>query len=185
MRFGYEGGEMMEMSSKCKEVLAFATIKHEGQTRRGGLAYITHPIAVAEILESRGFDERYVLAGLFHDLLEDTDATDGEILALSSEEVLTAVKLLTKTKGYVMSEYMAGIVANPIAREVKAADRLHNLSCAHECSEEFKVRYIKESIDWYLDLSPEIARVTSKLIETLNDKSQIPEEYMARLEKHL
>ena len=175
----------MEMSSKCKEALAFATIKHEGQTRTGGKPYITHPVAVAEIVEKRGFGEEYVIAGLFHDLLEDTDATDGEILALSSEEVLTAVKLLTKTKGYVMSEYMAGIVANPIAREVKAADRLHNLSCAHECSEEFKVRYIKESIDWYLDLSPDIAKVTRELIATLNDESQIPDEYMARLEKYL
>lgn len=175
----------MEMSSKCKEALSFATIKHEGQTRTGGKPYITHPVAVAEIVEKRGFGEEYVIAGLFHDLLEDTDATDGEILALSSEEVLTAVKLLTKTKGYVMSEYMAGIVANPIAREVKAADRLHNLSCAHECSEEFKVRYIKESIDWYLDLSPDIAKVTRELIATLNDESQIPDEYMARLEKYL
>lgn len=175
---------MIEKYPKCKEALAFATQKHDGQTRRGGLAYITHPVAVAELLESRGFDERYVLAGIFHDLLEDTDATEAEILALSSEEVLSAVKLLTKRGGYVMSEYMAGIVANPIAREVKVADRIHNLSCAHECSEEFKVRYIKESIDWYLDLSPEIARVTSKLIETLNDKSQIPVEYMARLEQY-
>ena len=176
---------MIETSQKCKEALAFAAQKHDGQTRRGGLAYITHPIAVAEILESRGFDERYILAGLFHDLLEDTDVRDDEILALSSEEVLIAVKLLTKQEGYVMSEYMAGIVSNPIAREVKAADRLHNLSCAHECSEAFRVRYIKESIDWYLDLSPEIAKVTKNLIDTLSDKSQIPEEYMARLARYL
>ena len=176
---------MIEKYSKCKEALAFATQKHDGQTRRGGLAYITHPVAVAEMLAAREFGEDYILTGIFHDLLEDTDATEAEILSLSCEEVLFAVKLLTKKEGYVMSEYMAGIVANPIAREVKAADRIHNLSCAHECSEEFKVRYIKESIDWYLDLSPEIARVTSKLIETLNDKSQIPEEYMARLEKYL
>ena len=176
---------MIKMSPKCKEAFAFATQKHDGQTRRGGLAYITHPIAVAEILESRGFDERYILAGLFHDLLEDTDAREDEILTLSSEEVLAAVKLLTKTEGYVMSEYMAGIAANPIAREVKAADRLHNLSCAHECSEAFRVRYIKESIDWYLDLSPEIAGVTRTLIDTLSDKSQIPDEYMARLVEYL
>ena len=175
----------MKKSKKCKEALAFATKKHEGQTRRGGLAYITHPIAVAAFLDSQGFDERYILTGLFHDLLEDTDATEEEILALSSEEVLTAVKLLTKSEGYVMSEYMAGIVANPIAREVKAADRIHNLSCAHECSEEFRVRYIKESIDWYIDLSPKIAKVTKRLIDTLSDKSQISEEYMARLEKYL
>ena len=84
-----------------------------------------------------------------------------------------------------MSEYMTGIVSNPIAREVKAADRIHNLSCAHECSEAFRVRYIKESIDWYLDLSPKIAKVTKNLIDTLSDKSQIPEEYMARLARYL
>ena len=176
---------MIEKSLKCKEALAFATQKHEGQTRRGGLAYVTHPIAVAEMMAKKGFGEDYIIAGLFHDLLEDTDATDEEILALSNEEVLVAVKLLTKQKDYVMSEYMAGIVANPIAREVKAADRLHNLSCAHECSEEFRVRYIKESIDWYLDLSPEIAKVTERLIETLSDKSKIPEDYVSRLARYL
>lgn len=176
---------MIEKSENCKQALAFATIKHEGQTRTGGKPYITHPVAVAEIVAKRGFGEEYVLAGLFHDLLEDTDATEEEILSLSSEATLRAVKLLTKEKGYVMSEYMAGIVANPIAREVKAADRLHNLSCAHECSEEFRVRYIKESIDWYLDLSPEIAKVIERLIETLSDKSKIPEDYVSRLARYL
>lgn len=172
---------MIEKYPKCKEALAFAAQKHEGQTRRGGIPYITHPVAVAEMMANRGLSEEYVLAGLFHDLLEDTNATEAEILALSSEEVLTAVKLLTKTKGYTMKEYMSGIVSNPIAREVKAADRIHNLSCAHECSEEFRVRYIKESIDWYLELSPEIAPLVVRLIGTLADQSQIPEEYMSRI----
>ena len=176
---------MIEKSEKCKQALAFAAKKHEGQTRRGGLAYVTHPIAVAEMMAKKGLGEDYIVAALFHDLLEDTDASEAEILALSSEEVLVAVKLLTKTKGYVMKEYMSGIVANPIAREVKAADRLHNLSCAHECSEEFRVRYIKESIDWYLDLSPEIAKVIERLIETLSDKSKIPEDYVSRLARYL
>lgn len=175
----------MLSTEKCKLALAFAAKKHEVQTRTGGTPYITHPIAVAEMLASRGFGEEYIIAGLFHDLLEDTDATEEEILSLSSEATLRAVKLLTKERGYVMAEYMAGIASDPIAREVKAADRIHNLSCAHECSEEFRVRYIKESIDWYLDLSPEIAAVTSRLINTLSDKSHIPEEYMARLEKYL
>lgn len=176
---------MIENSQKCKLALAFATKKHEGQMRTGGKPYITHPVAVAEMMADRGFGEDYILAGLFHDLLEDTDATEEEILALSSEETLRAVKLLTKSRGYVMSEYMDGILSDPIAREVKAADRIHNLSCAHECSEGFRVRYIKESIDWYLDLSPEIAVVTSGLISTLSDKSQIPEEYISRLQKYL
>ncbi len=173
---------MIENSVKCKQALSFATKKHEGQTRRGGIPYITHPMAVAQMMADRGLGEEYILSGLFHDLLEDTDATEAEILALSSEEVLAAVKLLTKQPGYAMADYMRGILENPIARRVKAADRIHNLSCAHECSEEFRVRYIKESIDWYLNLSPEIAPLVIKLIGTLTDKSQIPEEYMSRLQ---
>ena len=172
-------------TEKCKLALSFATEKHRGQTRRGGIPYITHPIAVAEMLEKKGFDERYVLAGIFHDLLEDTDATEAEILDIGGPEVLRAVKLLTKEPGYIMSRYIDGIKSDPIAREVKAIDRIHNLSCAAVCSEEFKLRYIKESIEWYLDFSPDVAVVTKALIETLADKTLVPADYMDRLDNSL
>ena len=104
---------------------------------------------------------------MFHDLLEDNDATEEEILNLGGKEVLEAVKLLTKTKGFVMDEYISKIKENKIAKEVKIADRLHNLSCANVCSEEFKRRYILESIDYYIDLDDEIGAVLKKLISTL------------------
>ena len=172
-------------TEKCKLALLFAAEKHRGQTRRGGIPYITHPIAVAEMLEKKGFDERYVLAGIFHDLLEDTDATETEILDIGGPEVLRAVKLLTKEPGYIMSRYIDGIKSDPIAREVKAIDRIHNLSCAAVCSEEFKLRYIKESIEWYLDFSPDVAVVTKALIETLADKTLVPADYMDRLDNSL
>ena len=172
-------------TEKCKLALSFAAEKHRGQTRRGGIPYITHPIAVAEMLEKKDFDERYVLAGIFHDLLEDTDATEAEILDIGGPEVLRAVKLLTKEPGYIMSRYIDGIKSDPIAREVKAIDRIHNLSCAAVCSEEFKLRYIKESIDWYLDFSPDVAVVTKALIETLADKTLVPADYMDRLDNSL
>ena len=183
MRGCFENRKIMLNSEKCKLALSFATEKHEGQTRRGGIPYITHPIAVAEMMEKKGLGEEYILVGLFHDLLEDTDATDDEILAIGGREVLLAVQLLTKENGYVMSEYIDGIKKNPIAREVKAADRIHNLSCATVCSEEFKLRYIKESIDWYLDFSPEVAVVTRNLISTLASPDALPEEYYAKLKK--
>ena len=176
---------MMLNTQKCKLALSFATKKHEGQTRKGGIPYITHPIAVAEMLEKKGFDERYVLAGIFHDLLEDTDATEAEILDIGGPEVLRAVKLLTKESGYIMSRYIDGIKSDPIAREVKTADRIHNLSCATVCSPEFKLRYIKESIDWYLDFSPDVAVVTKALVETLADKTLVPADYIDRLENSL
>jgi (p)ppGpp synthase/HD superfamily hydrolase len=136
--------------------LAYATKKHEGQFRIGGEAYITHPLAVAQMLKEKNLGLDYQITGLFHDLLEDTDATEEEILALSNREILQAVKLLTKKKGYVMSEYIAGIKSNSMAFEVKAADRLHNLKSAYCTSEMFKRKYIKETREWYMDFSQEI-----------------------------
>ena len=172
---------MIEKSQKCKLALAFATKKHEGQTRKLGEPYITHPMAVAEMMLDRGLSEDYVIAALFHDLLEDTDATEKEILDIGGEVVLEAVKLLTKATDYKMDSYIAGIRENPIARAVKAADRIHNLSCAHVCSESFKLRYIKESIDWYLDFDPHVATLVHRLIDTLENPKGVPKEYLERL----
>ena len=155
------------MKLDFEKALAFATKKHAGQFRVGGAPYITHPIAVAETLKNKQLPLEYQIAGLFHDLLEDTDATEEEILELGGKEVLDAVKLLTKTPGYKMDEYISKIKENPIAKEVKIADRLHNLSCAHLCNEKFKRRYILESIDYYMDLSSEVGTAIKKLSSEL------------------
>jgi (p)ppGpp synthase/HD superfamily hydrolase len=127
--------------------------KHKGQKRMGGKPYVTHPIEVGEILERKGFDWTYIQTALFHDLLEDTDATEVEIEELSSKKVLKAVKLLTKVKGYVMKVYMLEISKNDIAKMVKLADRLHNLLSATVAKEAFRIRYIAETETYYLDLT--------------------------------
>ena len=146
----------------------FAKRKHKGQKRIGGDDYITHPVAVCEIVKSKGLDESYQITALFHDLLEDTDATEAEILKYGSPEILEAVKLLTKQKGYDMAEYIGAIKANPIAFAVKAADRLHNLRCALVTDAEFKRKYILETVDWYLGFSPEIKKAVKTLAESLD-----------------
>ena len=157
----------MDKSERFLSALEYARLKHKGQKRIGGDDYITHPMAVCEIVKSQGFDERYQITALFHDLLEDTDATEKEILEYGNAEILTAVKLLTKEKGYVMAEYIAAIKDNPIAFAVKVADRLHNLRCAIVANDEFKRKYILETVDWYLDFSPEIREAAKKLAESL------------------
>ena len=157
----------MEDSECLQRALEFAKEKHEGQKRIGGEDYITHPIAVAEIVKSQGFDENYQITALFHDLLEDTDATEEEILKYGNQEILDAVTLLTKEKGYDMAEYISAIKKNSIAYAVKAADRLHNLQCAVVTDEEFKRKYILETVDWYLDFSPEIRKAVKRLAESL------------------
>ena len=157
----------MENSEKVQSALLFATEKHKGQKRIGGDDYITHPVAVCEIVKNQGFGCDYLITALFHDLLEDTDATEEEILAYGSPEILEAVKLLTKTEGYVMSEYIRAIKENPIAFAVKAADRLHNLQCAVVTNEDFKRKYILETVDWYMDFSLDIRKAVKRLAESL------------------
>ena len=158
----------MTGEEKVGHALTFAREKHKGQKRIGGEEYITHPMAVCEMVKNQGLDETYQITALFHDLLEDTNATEEEILRYSNEDVLTAVKLLTKRKGYVMAEYIAGIKNNALAFAVKTADRLHNLRCATVADDEFKRKYILETLDWYLDFSPEIKEALKQLAESLS-----------------
>ena len=134
--------------------LLFAKEKHEGQTRIGGKPYISHPVEVAKILEEKGFmDNSYIITALFHDLLEDTDATEKEISYYGGADVLAAVKVLTKRKGYNMETYIRDIKHNPIAKMVKLSDRLHNLLSAVVADQAFQQRYVKETEQYYLDLA--------------------------------
>ncbi|MGA3675664.1 HD domain-containing protein [Lysinibacillus agricola] len=134
--------------------VVFIKNKHGNQTRIGGEPYHTHPLSVGEILCNKGYaSDMYFLTGLFHDLLEDTDATEDEILQFGGEQVLEAVKLLTKSEGYIMNEYIENIKNNEIAKVVKLADRLHNLQCAKVANNKFKDRYIKETEEYYIDLA--------------------------------
>ncbi len=152
---------------RLERALAFATEKHKGQFRIGGEEYITHPIAVCEIIKQKGFGLDFQIAALFHDILEDTDATEQEILEYGNEEILKAVKLLTKKKPYSMADYMCAIRENEMACAIKEADRLHNLRCALVADDKFKRKYILETVDWYLDLSPEIRVAVKELAESL------------------
>lgn len=151
-----------------KRALEYAALKHKGQTRFGGEPYITHPVAVADYLREKGYGTEYLITALFHDLLEDTDATEEEIEALGGKAVLKSVKLLTKEKNYVMSQYIAGIKSDEMAFVVKGADRLHNLMTAIDSNNAFKKKYAKESIMWYLDFLPEIKEAVCNLIDSID-----------------
>lgn len=134
--------------------LEYATKMHQGQIRIGGAPYITHPIAVSEKLNSMSYGLDFQITALFHELLEDTAATEAEILRLSSQDVLNAVQLLTKNKqGYITRDYLDKIKNDRIALPVKLADRLNNLQCAVSAHKEFQLKYIKESTEYYIELS--------------------------------
>ncbi len=158
----------MTEEQRYRRALAFAAKKHDGQLRIGGQPYITHPVEVANIVRERGYGTDYQIAALFHDLLEDTDAKKDEIIYYGNEQILKAVELVTKEKGYDMASYISRIKQNDMAFAVKAADRLHNLRCAFCTDTEFKRKYIFETVDWYLDFSPEIPKAVKELAESLD-----------------
>ena len=69
---------------------------HKGQVRKSGEAYIIHPLCVAIILAELELDKETIIAGLLHDILEDTIMTEMELRAEFGEEVLLLVDGVTK-----------------------------------------------------------------------------------------
>lgn len=108
--------------------MLIAVMAHKGQFRRDGVTpYIEHPKAVVEKLASES--DAVQAAAWLHDVLEDTPVTTGELRGVGIiPEVIEAVELLTKRKGVGYTDYLAGVRGNEIARKVKIADMLHNLS---------------------------------------------------------
>lgn len=116
----------MNKEEKLAKAIAFAAEKHANQTRKDGTPYIFHPLAVAELLKRYGYDIDYQVAGVLHDVLEDTDATDDEVRVFG-EDIYKAVKLVTRPKGADEAEYVKNILTNHMAAVVKNADKIHNM----------------------------------------------------------
>lgn len=111
-----------------QEVIQFAYRAHNGQTRRDRFTpYISHPQNVAERL--RGESDEVIMTAWLHDVLEDTKETPDSMRAAGiPESVIEAVQVLTKVPGEDYSVYLTRVKAHPVARKVKIADMLSNLS---------------------------------------------------------
>ena len=120
------------------ETAALIMRAHGDQQRSDGKPYYTHPIAVASLVKSD--DEKRV--ALLHDTVEDTKMTFPIMHKLGfSREVIDAVALLTKRKDQDYLSYIHKIKNNKLARTVKFADMVHNLS--DKPSEKQKHKYFE------------------------------------------
>src|SRR5712664_3153471 len=72
---------------------------HRGQARKSGIPYITHPLAVAQLLAAIGMDTTTLAAALLHDTVEDTDLPIGQVKAEFGPEVAILVDGVTKLDG--------------------------------------------------------------------------------------
>ena len=116
----------------------YADSKHSTQMRRDGTPYITHPLAVADIVADLKLDTESLLAALLHDCIEDTDASKEEIARLFGEDVaelVEGVTKLTRIKYASLAEkQMENLRKMLLAMSkdirvilVKLCDRLHNM----------------------------------------------------------
>ncbi len=103
--------------------LAIAKKAHAGQVDKAGIDYIQHPLYVASLVKT----EQEKAVALLHDVIEDSDVTADDLLAVGlSNEVVTAVQILTKKKGQSYQEYLEKVKSNNLARVVKLADLKHS-----------------------------------------------------------
>ena len=96
---------------------------HEGQTDKSGETYILHPLRLMHNVET----EEEKIVALLHDVVEDSDKTFEDLEDDFSDEIISAVKCMTKQEGESYSEFIQRAKQNEIAREVKKADIRDNL----------------------------------------------------------
>ena len=135
---------------------------HAGQLRKSGDAYITHPVAVAQILIDLGMDLPTVMAALLHDTVEDTTYSIDQIKSEFGDEVTSLVDGVTKldklTYGPTAEAETLRKMVVAMSRDIrvlviKLADRLHNARTWDFIAPETAQRKAKETIDIYAPLA--------------------------------
>jgi guanosine-3',5'-bis(diphosphate) 3'-pyrophosphohydrolase len=186
----YEEDQILEL----EHAIDFATKAHEGQKRKSGEPYISHPLAVAGTLIDWGMDIDTVLAGILHDTVEDTDAKLDEIENLFGHDVAFLVDGVTKVsqaragmrnlESYLpqtkdnLSKLLIAVGQDVRVIIIKLADRLHNLSTLQYMPHDKQVKIARESLDVFAPMADRLGMGRVRMeIEELAFSYLDPREY--------
>ncbi|QWB95310.1 bifunctional (p)ppGpp synthetase/guanosine-3',5'-bis(diphosphate) 3'-pyrophosphohydrolase [Mycoplasmatota bacterium] len=162
-----------------KKAYEIARDKHEGQMRKSGDPYITHPIAVAIILTELSAGPATIIAALLHDTVEDTDYTLKDVETTFGKEIAEMVDGVTKI-GKLSFNTVASQADNhqkmllAMAKDIrvvliKIADRLHNIRTLQSMAPEKQYRIASETLEIYAPLAHRLGIFRIKA--ELEDKS--------------
>ncbi|MCZ6714016.1 MAG: HD domain-containing protein, partial [Deltaproteobacteria bacterium] len=151
-------------TSLLQRCYVYSAKVHQGQMRLSGEPYLTHPLAVAEILAEMRLDPITVAAGLLHDTVEDTLASEEELRDQFGEEIADLVAGLTKISKIEFSSRAEHQAENfrkmllAMSKDIrviliKLADRLHNMRTLKYMDEDSRRRISQETLEIYAPLA--------------------------------
>ena len=172
-----------------EKAVAFIAEAHEGQYRKSGMPYTEHPYEVAKILADLKQDQSTVLAGLLHDVVEDTDHSLEEIAEKFGNDTAFMVDAVTKItaaqessktaqKAETYRKLIIAMAKDPRVIMIKIADRIHNMRTMRYMKPEKRQLIAQETLDIYIPLTHRFGLYKLKNeLEDLSFKYVNPDEY--------
>ncbi len=155
---------------KLEEAIVFADKKHINQKRKSGEPYIIHPLHTAITLVEWNMDLDTIIAGLLHDIIEDTDTSKKEIQEKFNEHIAELVDVVSKVTAFTKNsskdmnsnkpdlidyhmKVILSITNDHRAIIIKLADRLHNMQTISFLTHEKQIRIAQETLDIYANIA--------------------------------
>ena len=173
-----------------QKAYVFSAKAHKGQVRRSGEPYLSHPLEVCRQLAELGLDRTSLVAGLLHDVLEDTDVTPAELKEAFGKPVADLVEGVTKIsrvqdaspeirRAETIRKIILAMTDDIRVIFIKLADRLHNLQTLRFLAPEAQKRIAAETLEIYAPIANRLGmgRIKAEL-EDLAFRYVEPEEYL-------
>ena len=175
--------------ARVREAAEFGAMAHEGQKRKSGEPYISHPVAAAEILADLHLDADTIVGAILHDVIEDTPIAKEEIEARFGKDVAEIVDGVTKldqikfksreeAQAESFRKMLLAMVRDLRVILVKLADRTHNMRTIGNMSLPKRRQIARETLDIYAPVAERLGLYGMKLeLEDLGFRTLYPQRY--------